>query len=403
MPKTICLDLRPLQIGHENRGIGMVLRSILENISDTENTYLLYVFEGKNPIEKNNITLGMSKYQFITTPKLKTAVKRPQDIFSVSKLTYHRYSALKKYNPDIFVQFDFTLGHPSWRNTKVFSFAYDLIPLIMEREYIPSPLFAWNHAFGKKAKIKATLRATYYRARYKHFYNNYRTSDNIISISEATTKSFTKLLGIKASKITTIPLAPVSTMTASDETIFKSIAEPYLFYIGGTDSRKRVDHIVHAFNIVRGRGHALQLILAGSEFRDRKTIPDNRTRDAVNHSPYRDDIKLLGFISDAEKNALYSRAHAFVFTSLFEGFGLPIIEALSHSCPIVAYNNSSIPEAAGDKITLVESGNYTAAAQKIIDLFEPKIRDADIQHGLTHAKQFTWDKYLEKFKDTILN
>lgn len=403
MAKTICFDLRPLQIGHENRGIGMVIRSILENLTDDENTYLFYTFDSSDPIKKNKISLGIQKYQIITTPQVKTSVKRPLDILSTSKLAYHRYKNLKQYQPDVFIQFDFALGLPSWRGVKTYLYAYDLIPLIMQREYIPTPWFALNNALGKKAKVKAFLRAAYYRNRYRHFYNNYKKADKIISISQATTKSFHELLKIKSKKLITIPLAPVSTTTEQDPSILKKVSKPYLFYLGGTDSRKRVDHIIHAFNIVRGRGYDLQLVLAGNEFRGRKTIPDNRTRDAVNLSPYRDDMRFLGFISDAEKNTLYGNAHAFIFTSLFEGFGLPVIEALSHSCPIVAYNNSSIPEAAGENIHLVTSGNYAAAAERIIELFDTSIRTKEVAEGLRHSRQFTWDKYIEDFKKSILS
>lgn len=145
----------------------------------------------------------------------------------------------------------------------------------------------------------------------------------------------------------------------------------------------------------------MHLVLAGSEFRDPKTIPDNATRDAVNASPYKKDILCLGFINDAEKNSLYKNAHAFVFTSYYEGFGLPVIEAESNSCPVIAYNNSSIPEAAGNAAILVESGNYIEIANQVINLFSNNVRNSRIENGVRHANKYSWKYYISSFISLI--
>lgn len=401
MSKVICFDLRPLQIGHENRGIGMVIKSILDNLTDTENEYIFYTFEKNNPIESLGLEPKIS-YKIVTTPTVKTSIKHPFDVIDVTKLTFHKFHALRAFKPDVFIQFDFTLGLPRWRKTRTFIFAYDLIPLIMRSEYLPSPLFAFNRALGKKSKIKSTLRALYYQTRYKLQYSYYKRSNKIISISKSTTKSFEDILGIPKSKIATLPLAPVSAHIAvNDEHSDKIPKEPFIFYIGGTDSRKRVDEVIYAFNLIRSRGHKMKLVLAGNEFLDRKTIPDNKTRDAVNSSPYRDDIILAGFVSDAQKNALYKSAHAFVFCSVYEGFGLPVIEAMAHSCPVVAYNNSSIPEAAGDAAQLVPTGDYVAMAKATIELFDTNLRSKSVAKGLIQAEKFSWDTYVRDFLKTI--
>jgi hypothetical protein len=95
MPRTIAFDLRPLQIGHENRGIGMVIKSILVNLEDNENTYLFYIFDKSNPLKEAGITPRLKHYEMVETPSLKTVVGSPKDIIAAVKLAYHKFRALK--------------------------------------------------------------------------------------------------------------------------------------------------------------------------------------------------------------------------------------------------------------------------------------------------------------------
>jgi glycosyltransferase involved in cell wall biosynthesis len=272
-----------------------------------------------------------------------------------------------------------------------------LIPLILKNEYLPGVTSAWNQANGKKAKAKAVIRSVFYTLKYKKYYSNYKASDQIISISEATKQSFIERLGINSEKIRTLPLAPVSSTNRVDASISKTILKPYLFYIGGTDSRKRVEEIVYAFNIMKGRGHDISLVLAGNEFKKLTMLPSVVTRNAILDSPYRKDIHLVGFVTDAEKAGLYKNAAAFLFTSAYEGFGLPVVEAAAAGCPVVAYSNSSIPEAIGDAALLVETGDYTAAANAAISLLDATSRDKIVERGIKQTKKYSWEKFTASF------
>lgn len=397
---TICLDLRALQIGHENRGIGMYIKSVLEHIPADHNQYIIYAFDKNDPIKHLGIEVNFD-YRLVQTPTLKTALNSPTDVFGLLKLINHSFKTLRPLKPDVFVQFDFALGVPKWRQIRKIVVGYDLIPLIKKNEYLPGPFFAWQHTAGKKAKLRAVVRSFYYRFKYRLHYKVYRRADDIICISNETAKSFRVILGISPGKIHPIPLAPVLSVEHPDNSILKSVKKPYMLYIGGTDSRKRIQDIVRAFNIARGRGADIHLVLAGNEFSKLQHVPNIEGRNAIIKSPYKKDIALLGFVSDAEKLALYHSAHAFIFCSTYEGFGLPIVEAMTSSCPVIGYNNSSIPEAAGDAALLVETGNYVAVANQIIALYDDKLRDKLITKGLRQVGKFSWKTYSKEFMKVV--
>lgn len=403
MAKTIAFDLRALQIGHQNRGIGMAVRNIIEHLNDKENTYIFYRFDTSDPIKDLGIAVPF-EYSTVTTPHLRAEIKRPQDILNAYRLSHHRFTPLKSLGIDTFVQFDHNLGLPRKHNMKKVLLAYDLIPLIFRNTYLPTARYAFSHSAGKKMKIKAVLRALHYTRKAKIGYANYRKADAVIAISETVKQSFIDLLHVPAHKISIAPLAPAAEKSGLDDTILNKLGigqKPYILYVGGTDSRKRVQDIIHAFNISNGRGSDISLVLAGNEFKKVEDIPDIDARNAIMHSPYKDKIKLAGYVTDQQKNSLYKHAHAFVFASLYEGFGLPVIEANAKGCPVIAYDNSATSETAGDAALLVESGNYIKLAEAIGELFHEGTRKKLIKNGLKNATRYSWVKTSKAFKSKL--
>lgn len=402
MPKTIAFDLRPLQIGHQNRGIGMVVRNIIENLEDTENSYIFYCFDSSNPIEDLKIKVAF-QYEIVTTPQVTIEVRKPSDLITTFGLLYHSFRPLRHIGIDTFVQFDHNLGLPKFHRTKTVVIAYDLIPLIFRNKYLPRPWFAFTHSSGKKARVAAFLRAAYYTIKSHVAYKNYHKADSVVAISETVKQSFVDILGVDGKKISVAQLAAASEATGFDDKILKKHKlqdAQYIIYIGGTDSRKCVADIVHAFNITNGRGGNLKLVLAGNEFKKVTDIPDVDARNAILESPYKDQIILAGFVSDKEKNSLYKHAHAFVLTSLYEGFGLPVVEAQAKDCPVIAYDNSAVAETAKDSALLVESGNYTKIAEAISILQDENARNAIIEKGAKNAQEYSWIKTVEALKNT---
>lgn len=398
MTKVICFDLRCLQIGHESRGIGMHVRSMLENLDATgKYKYLFYAYDSSDPIQTLGINLPVD-YTLVQTKTLKKSIDRPQDFVQLAKVIFHKFSPLRGGDIDVFVQFDFMLGLPSLKNIKrTVLVAYDLIPLIFREEYIPTPRQAFRATVGTPSRIKKVLRAMYYNERYRLHYKNFAKADLLLSISRNTTDSLVEILNIPKEKITTIPLAPVFNTVKAMRPQGYTSDSPFIFYIGATDARKRVADLVKAFDQVRAT-HSITLVLAGKEFAKRNKIPNEEIINALRSSPYQSNIVTIGYVSDAEKLWLYENAKAFVFPTAYEGFGLPIIEAMQHGCPVISYDNSSIPEVAGDATLLVPTGDVARLAKGVAKVLDSTVlRDRMVARGYTLSEEYTWDKYMKKF------
>ncbi len=114
--------------------------------------------------------------------------------------------------------------------------------------------------------------------------------------------------------------------------------------------------------------------------------------EAVEASGFRSEIVLTGFVADADLPTLYSAADVFVLPSLYEGFGIPVLEAMACGTPVVCANNSSLPEAAGDAALLVDAldeAGLAAAIQRLVE--DATLRSQLQQRGLEQARRFSWD------------
>ena len=380
----------------------MHVRSMLENLDATgKYKYIFYAYDSSDPIQTLGINLPVD-YTLVQAKTLKKSIDRPQDFVQLAKVIYHKFSPLRGSTIDVFVQFDFMLGLPQLSNVKqTVLVAYDLIPLIFREEYIPTPKQALTAASGVLQKLKKTLRALYYHERYRLHYKNFAKADLLLSISKNTTESLAEILSIPKEKIVTIPLAPVFNTTKATRPRGFNSDSPFIFYIGATDARKRVADLIRAFDKVRVT-RSITLILAGKEFAKRNKIPNEGIARALQSSPYQADIVTIGYVSDAEKLWLYENAKAFVFPTAYEGFGLPVVEAMQHGCPVISYDNSSIPEVAGDAVLLVPTGDVIRLVEGVAKVLDSSdLRDRMVARGYTLSEQYTWDKYMRKFYSAL--
>ncbi len=176
------------------------------------------------------------------------------------------------------------------------------------------------------------------------------------------------------------------------------IGKDFLLYIGRLNRRKNLQALIAAFNEFKRRGtRPHQLVVVGR--RDFLPAEDMATIDS---SPYREDVVFTGYVPDGHLPLLYGTAALFVYPSLFEGFGLPCLEAMACGCPVVTSNTTSLPEVVGDAAIMVNPNEHReicAAMEAVLD--DGDRRREMIVRGLARAAEFTWRRTATKFLEIV--
>ncbi len=231
-----------------------------------------------------------------------------------------------------------------------------------------------------------------------------KESDVVVAISDSTKNDIMKIFDVSEDKIRVIPPGVDSRFVKKELCELEGVKEKYklpekfIFNIGNLEPRKNIAGLIRAFDSVADKVDDYYLVLAGGVgWRNREILS------TIDKSKNREKIKVLGYIDDVDRPALYNLAKLFTYPSFYEGFGLPILEAMACGCPVVTGNASSLSEAAGDAALLVDINNEKAIEEALMTL----INDGDLrcrlsEKGLEQAKRFKWveaaEKYLEVFK-----
>lgn len=377
------LDIRPLQTYHRYRGIGVVVTAVLEAIPLTENDHLvLYRYDHEAPESSLSLPPGLSwEVVSLGAPPAHGLVHalvgtaRPGNRLDVSDQRL-----------DVFLQPDPANGIPT--GAPVVTIAYDLIPLIFAEHYLPRLSLTALRRLGGKGLAGEYLRAYLYRWQLRQLVS----ADRVIAISDATRRDLLKYLsGLPDERISVVPLAANAVYAPTAERTAQSkygVTKPYLLYAGGVDFRKNVVGLIEAFHRLRATKDC-QLVLVGKDFLAGESSTQKSLSRRLDDSPYAADIIRPGFIPNEELVQLYSGAAAFVFPTLYEGFGIPVLEAMASGCPVVTYRNSSLPEVAGEAALLLDDqDDLSVALDKILsnEAQRQQMRSA----GLKQAARFSW-------------
>lgn len=162
--------------------------------------------------------------------------------------------------------------------------------------------------------------------------------------------------------------------------------EPYVLSVGTLQPRKNYVRLIEGFiQFQEETGTSAHLLIAGG----RGWLYDDILAEAQKY----ESVRLLGFVEDEDLPALYRGANVFAFTSLYEGFGLPVLEAMACGTPVVCSNTSSLPEVAGDSALLVDPQSPDELIEAMIRAFgDEGLREEMVDRGLAQAAGFTWER-----------
>jgi glycosyltransferase involved in cell wall biosynthesis len=358
----IALDIT--QVQYQGTGIGNYTAQLTDGLLkiDDKNKYLLF---------------GTSIRQYQTLKKFAGKYKSAeQQIYpfppTLTELIFNQYHHLPIENfignIDIFHASDWS--HPKVEKAKMVTTIHDLSPIIFPEYQHPKTIAVYKR--GLKLVQKE--------------------ADAVITDSQASKADIVKHLNIDPDKIHVVYLGispkfldfahqdkDTKQASASQVAAKFNLAQPYALCVGTREPRKNLNRVIKAFNRLIDNTHLnLDLVIAG------------RYGWGEEDGQISPNIKLVGPVSDMELLGLYYGSRVFIYPSLYEGFGLPVLEAMSLGVPVVTSNKGSLKEVAGDAAVVVDPENIDSISQGILTAV--KTPDQYTKLGLIQAGKFSWEK-----------
>lgn len=229
-----------------------------------------------------------------------------------------------------------------------------------------------------------------------------KQASRVLAVSAATKHDLVSVYDVPEDKITVVHNGYDSDIFNVTERPKKDILENwnlkpgrYLLFLGTIQPRKNAIKLIQAFHLLKQAGYKGKLVLAGKI----GWLADD-TLEIIQNSPETKDIVLTGYVSDATRKALYSFADVYVLPSLYEGFGVPAIEAMGCGAPLAVANNSSLPEVVGDAGVMFNASDPADIARAITEI--KMDREAWVKKSLARAKHFSWDKCARETLEVLM-
>lgn len=223
-----------------------------------------------------------------------------------------------------------------------------------------------------------------------------RRAHRILTVSESSKRDILRFFPVKPEKISVIynAIDEQFRVPPSDDAIARvreryQLGDPFVLYVGNVKPHKNVERLIEAFALLRRRAaEGLKLVIIGDEISKHQTL-----RRAVHRHKLYKHVRFLGFVPDDTLSVLYRLAGVFVFPSLYEGFGLPPLEAMACGAPVIASNVSSLPEVVGDAAFLVDPYSSEAIANAIMKvLSDSTLANCLRAKGFARAQDFSWER-----------
>ncbi len=282
--------------------------------------------------------------------------------------------ALKKYKPDVFLSPDNYLSLKA--KTKTVLITHDLAHI-----HYPNEIPFLTKKF------------------YNHYVQKYiERADQIITVSDFTKKDIIQNYGTSSDKIEVVYNACTPNFQPAEDhekdAIRKKYAEEqaYFFYIGSINPRKNIIRLIKAFDQFKEKTKSpIKLLLGG-----RLAWQSGPIKDTFENAKYKSEIKLLGYLEEEELPKVISAAKALVYISLFEGFGLPILEAMYCDTPVITSKVTSMLEVAGDAALMIDPTSVDEIANAMEEIQDKTFAESLVQAGRKQREKFNWDRSAEQ-------
>lgn len=370
------IDITPLTTP-ERTGVGEYTYQLLSALFDidTQNQYFLFYNSFRD------VDAHIPKWKNKNVTYIKTGY--PNKLFhtSVQLFGFPRKDILIEKREKIKLDYFFSPNlsfHALSKNTKHILTMHDLSFEIFPECFSPK-MRLWHTLLSPKKQCKK--------------------AENILTPSQNTKRDIEDLYGIDAQKIQVLTPGLDSSFCnrVIDESQQKkmqekyTLPEKYILFLGTIEPRKNIEGVIAAFELFQKKcGQEYKLVIAGgSGWKNTKilrVIEKNK------------NVQYIGYVQNKHKAGLYSGARLFVYPSLYEGFGFPILEAMACSVPVITSNRSSLPEIAGDAAYFVNPYNTAEMAlgmERI--LMDKEVSNFFIQKGKEHIEKFQWKKTAEQF------
>lgn len=375
--RSVLFDLTALETISSLRGIGRYVRGLVSGLAEVAPEHALQIAGVAATPDLKRLYIESDPFSYclrpVRVPVPRSSTRRRRLIQKLmARAAGHAHSLLHLADPN---------GVPSAGSVPFTLTCHDLIPLVLHRQYLP-PIPGWSRLYA------AVQRPRYLRAR------------RILAVSNATKRDLCERLAIEADRVDVVwhgvdhevfheRAAPGERARLAD---IVGGAGPYVLYLGAGDARKDLATLVGAFARSKLAGES-RLVLAGQLGGKRlRAIRQQIRALGIEHA-----VQLAGYVPEELVPALYRQASVHAFLSQYEGFGLPVIEALACGAPTITSTGSSLDEVAGDGALAIPCGEIDALTPALEVTFFDTERRAQLRaRGLARAQTFTWSKCAEQ-------
>lgn len=367
--KKICLDLQPML--SQKTGIGYYTENLVKNLyNGNKNKYTGVTFSFFRRKKNQRLIEGIRYKHYNFFPFYSEKIR------FISKFLPISTNFFLKENYDIYHSFNSNIPYKIKKNINVIITIHDLIPFLFP-----------ELCKGDKKKYFDSL------------VEKIKRVNIIITVSEYSKRDIIKYLKVDPQKIRIVsPGIELKDYERVKDNEIKKVKEKYnlpkkfILFLGALEPKKNIVNIIKGFE--RANLKNIKLVIAGG-----KGWKYEEIFETYKNSPYKKNIQMLDYIAEEDKIALYKGAELFIFPSLYEGFGMPVLEAMASGIPVITSNISSLPEVAGEAAILVNPYDIVEIAKAIENVIKnDKLKKEMIEKGLKQARKFTWENSVKKLE-----